>query len=105
MRMALEVLAVDPSEFRDLIMNLEAWGVQIDAFNVLLEAARDKYKDLTMLLEATDGTLLKNLTMLLEATDGTVFNDFVLQLQCVAAMPVFRSVTAHRVSSVVHEIF
>lgn len=104
MRMVLEVLAVDPSVFRDLIMNLEAWGVHIDNFKALLEAARDKYKDLTMLLEATDGTLLKNLTMLLEATDGTVFNNFVLQLQCIAATPVFRSVTAHRVSSVAHEV-
>lgn len=89
---------------KDFTMNLETYGKLFEDFKMSLQAVKNNFNDFAMALDVIDGTVLKNFIMLLETTDGTVFNNFAMNLQVIKATPAFRSVTAHRVSSVVHEV-
>ena len=88
----------------DFKLNLDVVAQIIDSFKMLLEVGLNKLDDFMMLLELTDGTVFDNFAMLLDVVDGTVFDNFKMDLSVVSATPAFRSVTAHRVSSVLHEI-
>jgi hypothetical protein len=102
-QMILEAIELTTT-YKDFVMLLEALSQKKESFQLLLEAAKNRYKDFKMILEAADGTVFNNFMMILEASDGEVFNNFALHLQAIKATPAFRSVTAHRVSSVVHEV-
>jgi hypothetical protein len=88
----------------DLKLDLEAKAQLIEHFKMLLQAGRENIDSFIMMLAATDGTVFDNFVMLLEAVDGTVFDNFTMILKAVKATPAFRSVTAHRVSSVISEV-
>lgn len=89
---------------KDLSLSVQAIAERREIIKLVLDAATNKLKSLSLDLSATDGTVLQNIFMLLEAVDGTIFEDFKMQLQAIKATPAFRSVTAHRVSSVLHEV-
>ncbi len=101
-KMILEVL--EDNWIEDFKLNLDVVAQVIDSFKMLLEVVFNELDDFKMLLEVTDGTVFDNFAMLLEVTDGTVFDNFKMELSVVSATPAFRSVTAHRVSSVLHEV-
>jgi hypothetical protein len=88
----------------DFKLNLDAVAQIIDFFKMLLEVVLNKLDDFKMLLEVTDGTVFDNFAMLLAVVNGTVFDNFRMDLSVVSATPAFRSVTAHRLSSVLSEV-
>jgi hypothetical protein len=85
-------------------LNLEVVAQIIDSFKMLLEVVLNKLDDFKMLLEVTDGTMFDNFAMLLDVVDGTVFDNFKMDLSVVSATPAFRSITAHRLTPVMHEV-
>lgn len=101
-KMILDV--VEGFFIEDFSLNLNVVAQIIDSFKMLLEVVRNNIDDFKMLLEVTDGTIFDNFAMLLDVVDGTVFDNFKMDLSVVSATPAFRSVTAHRVSSVLHEV-
>jgi hypothetical protein len=85
-------------------LNLEVVAQIIDSFKMSLEVVLNKLDNFKMLLDVTDGTMFDNFAMLLDVVDGTVFDNFMMELGVISATPAFRSVTAHRVSSVMSEV-
>ena len=82
----------------------DAKGQKIEVFMAYLAAAKNKFKDLAMLLHAVNGSVLNDMGVSLAATNGIVAKDLGMFLQALSAVPVFRSVTAHRIDSVIHEV-
>lgn len=81
--------------------------VKARAFEFLmagLQAAKAGLGNLATILTAADGSVLDNMAAFLAATDGTTMTDFGLYLKAIQSIPAFRSVTAQRVSSVIHEL-
>lgn len=101
--MILEVTSIAWS-MTDFKLNLDVVAQVIDSFKMLLEVVLDKLDDFKMLLEVTDGTVFDNFTMMFEVTDGIVFDNFKMDLSVISATPAFRSVTAHRLTPVMHEV-
>lgn len=99
------ILDVVEGDFFDFFpMKLGVVAQLIDSFKMLLEVVLNKIDDFKMLLDVTDGTVFDDFAMLLDVVDGTAFDNFKMELGVVSATPAFRSVTAHRVSSVLHEV-
>lgn len=111
--------AHDGLEYRDLQMLLEAvsytmlrdFGVSLDALAedfsslpALLQAARERLGDLGAFLQATDAIVLNDMACFLFAHDGSVMNDLGLGLLAIADIPRFRSITAQKVSAVIHDL-
>lgn len=101
-KMTLEVL--EGAWIEDFKLSLDVVAQVIDSFKMLLEVVLNKIDDFKMLLEVTDGTVFDDFAMLLDVVDGTVFDNFKMELSVVSATPAFRSVTAHRLSSVLSEV-
>lgn len=101
-KMLLEVTAGEFTE--DFSLNLDVTAQTIDSFKLMLEVGMYTLEDFKMLLEVTDGTVFDDFALLLEVADGTVFDNFKMDLRVISATPAFRSVTAHRVSSVISEV-
>jgi len=99
--MDLEASAI---RYNDAITGLIAYGQEIGDFGAGLQAALDSLYDFGAVLAATDGSVLKNLGVFLYATDGEVKHDAALILGVVSETPAFRTVTAQRVASIVHEV-
>lgn len=98
------ILDVTDGLIEVLPLNLEVVAQMIDSFKMLLEVALNNFEDFKMLLEVTDGTVFDNFAMLLDVVDGTVFDNFKMDLSVISATPAFRSVTAHRLTPVLHEV-
>lgn len=92
------------TQYKDLAGVFEAKGQSIESLMSRLEAANAKYKDLAAYLSVTDGSVLKDLALFLSATDGSTLKNLGLYLKAIRSVPAFRSITAQRVSSVVHEV-
>ena len=90
--------------YKNLAGDYDAKGQKIEAFMVYLATAKNKFKDLAMLLHAVNGIILNDMGVSLAATNGIVAKDLGMFLQALSAVPVFRSVTAHRINSVIHEV-
>jgi len=89
---------------KDGKLNLDVAGQNISDFIMGLAASKIKMRDLVTYLSATDGTVLNNWATWLTVTDGTTLKDLGVYLQTISAIPAFRSVTAHRLSSVMSEV-
>ncbi len=87
----------------DMPLGLYVTGQSLEALKMHLFAAKDKHSDFAAFLSATNFTI-NDFAAFLSVTDGNVLKDFGTNLQVIGAIPVFRSVTAHRVSSVIHEV-
>ncbi|MBA7630057.1 hypothetical protein ES703_37565 [subsurface metagenome] len=92
------------TRYRDLASVLDVKGQNIESLTAYFEAAKAGYKDLAAFLSATDGAVLRDFASFLAVTDGVTLRDFTLYLKAVRGVPAFRSITAQRVSSVVHEV-
>ena len=92
------------TRYRDLASVLDVKGQNLESLMAYFEAAGAKSKDLAAFLSATDGAVLRDIAALLSVTDGLTTRDFGLYLKAVRGVPAFRSITAQRVSSVVHEV-
>ena len=90
--------------YKNLPGYYDAKGQRIEAFMTCLATAKNKFKDLAMLLHAVNGSVLNDMGVSLAATNGIVAKDLGMFLQALGAVPVFRSVTAHRINSVIHEV-
>ena len=90
--------------FQDLPLSLEAQAVNLEDLKTWFRAVATVLKDLGLYLNVTDGVSLEDLSVMLNVTDGIILRDASLNLKTVSATPAFRSVTAHRVSSVIHEV-
>lgn len=88
----------------DLTQWLCARGLQLSSLGVFLRAVKHGFRNLAAFLSVTDGIVLNDLGCVLEATDGAVTKDLGLYLKVIQSIPAFRSVTAQKVSSVVHEV-
>jgi hypothetical protein len=102
-QMILEAIGAT-NTYADFVMELAALSQKNESLKVIMEAAKDIYKNFKMMLEATDGTVFNDFMMIMKATDGITFNNFGMHLQAISATPAFRSVTAQRLSSIVHEV-
>jgi len=92
------------TQYKDLAGDFDAKGQSIESLMSRFETAKSKYKNLATFLSVTDGITLKSLAAFLSVTDGSVLNNLGLYLKAVQSVPAFRSITAQRVSSVVHEV-
>ena len=90
--------------YKNFIGEFDAKGQRIEVFMAYLAAAKNKFKNLAMLLHAVNGSILNDIGVSLAVTNGIVAKDLGMFLQALSAVPAFRSVTAHRVSSVIHEV-
>jgi len=88
----------------DLAAWLCAWGQQLSSLAVLLRAGKHSFGDLAALLAVTDGIVLDDLGFFLIALDGIVLTNVTLSLKVIQAIPAFRTITAQRVASIVHEV-
>jgi hypothetical protein len=89
---------------RDMRTWLAANGQLVSSLPCPLSAAGEAFKSLDLYLSVTDGVILHNLALYLSVTDGVVQKDLGLILQAIGSVPVFRSITAQRISSVVFEV-
>jgi len=90
--------------YEDMKSVLTAYGQKMPSFPALLEAAGAGLQSLKSFLHATAGVVFGDLGCFFTATDGIVRSDLGLWLCAFSGIPAFRSVTAQRVSSVVHEV-
>jgi len=90
--------------YKSLQAWLTAYGQEAASFPALLQAARAKLQSFKSFLHAADGLVFGDLGCFFTATDGIVRSDLGLWLCAFSGIPAFRSVTAQRVSSVVHEV-
>jgi len=90
--------------YRDLASLLIAYGEGRQDLRSALNAAKMTAKDLAVLLTVTGGIVLNDLGVFMHVTDGEVKNDAALILRVVSGTPAFRTVTAQRVASIVHEV-
>jgi len=88
----------------DLAAWLCAWGQETRDFGAALHVALETLYDFGAVLTAADGSVLKNLGIFLYTTDGEVKHDAALVLRVVSGTPAFRTITAQRVASIVHEV-
>jgi len=98
------ILETWATQYKDLATDFDAKGQSIESLTARLETAKAKYKNLAAFLSVTDGSVLKDLAALLSVTDGSALKNLGLYLKAVQSVPAFRSITAQRVSSVVHEV-
>ena len=89
---------------KDLSLPLSVLGLNKKSISLALEAILNKFKNMKMNLEAVDGNIFKNLKLILQVTDGTILKNVKLNVKVINATPVFKSVTAHRLDSVLHEV-
>jgi hypothetical protein len=101
--MLLEVIQATLT-LKNFMMILQTLMLKKESFKMLLEATRDNFNNFMMILEASNGTVSSSFKMLLEAASGLVINNFSMHLEAVSAIPAFRAITAHRLSSVLHEV-
>lgn len=92
------------TQYKDLAGDFDAKGQGVESLTARLETAKAKYKNLAAFLSVTDGSVLKDLAAFLSVTDGSILKNMGLYLKAVQSVPAFRSITAQRVSSVVHEV-
>ena len=92
------------TQYKDLAADFDIKGQSIESLMSRFETAKAKYKNLAVFLSATDGSIIKDLAAFLSATDGWATRDAGLSLKAIRNVPAFRSVTAQRVSSVIHEV-
>lgn len=90
--------------YKNLAGDYDVKGQKIESFMAYLATAKDKLKNLAMLLCVADGSVLRNMAVFLSVNDGNSLKDFGMYLQALSAVPAFRSVTAHRINSVIHEV-
>lgn len=83
---------------------LSSVAMRLPSIPICLSAARHKFKGVNVICHATNAEVIKHITLSLAATDGMVFHLFKMELRTIKATPAFRSVTAHRVNSVISEI-
>jgi len=88
----------------DLAAWLCAWAQELSSLTFLLEAGTYGLRDLAAFLVVIDGVVFNDLAIRLDATDCDVTRDVVFVLSVVSGTPAFRSVTAQRVSSIIHEV-
>jgi len=88
----------------DLKSFLAAISQQISSFPLHLWASRETMHNLALYLAATGGITLRDLGCYLSATDGVVARDLGLYLRVVSQAPLFKTMTAQRISSVVSEV-
>jgi len=93
-----------PPPYYDLAALLDVLAQDVTDMIALLEAAGFSFIDLGAFLEATDGAVLEDFATWLRATDGTTFDDASFWLRAIGSVPIFKSITAQKVSSVVHEV-
>lgn len=92
------------SYLKDLSTDLSIHGHSLDDLNTWISAAGVSYKHLQSWLGITDGLIMRDLSLWLGITDGTVLKDLGVWAGVISATPAFRSVTAHRLASVMHEV-
>jgi len=92
------------TQYKDLAGDFDAKGQNIESMMSRFETARAEYKNLATFFSVTDGSVLNDLTAFLSVTDGSTLKNLGLYLKAVQSVPAFRSITAQRVSSVVHEV-
>jgi len=92
------------TQYFDLAGDFDVKGQSIESLMSRFETAKAKYENLAAFLSVTDGSVLKDLAAFLSVTDGSVLNNLGLYLKAVQSVPAFRSITAQRVSSIVHEV-
>lgn len=112
---ALETWA---TEYENLISKLEAatWHINnlpaqfstqaqdLSSFAAVLRAIKYRTKNLSLFLQAHSGFNFIDAALFLIVTDGITMNDMGLKLFAIKNVPTFRSVTAQKVSSVLHEV-
>jgi len=101
---AMVDLEASAIRYNDAMTGLIAYAREIGDFGAGLQAALDSLYDCALVLAATDGDVLKNLGVFLYTTDGEVKHDAALVLRVVSGTPAFRTITAQRVASIVHEV-
>lgn len=92
------------THYGDLGSALDVKAQKLESLMVRFEAAKANFKDLASFLAVTDGSVFKDLAAFLSVTDGVTLKDCGLNLKVIQGVPAFRSITAQRVSSVVHEV-
>lgn len=92
------------THYGDLGSALDVKAQKLESLMVRFEAAKANFKDLASFLAATDGSVFKDLAAFLSVTDGVTLKNCGLNLKVIQGVPAFRSITAQRVSSVVHEV-
>jgi hypothetical protein len=91
------------TSYKNLAGDYDVKGQKMEALITYLTAAKSKFKDLKMFLSVANGSVLRDMAAYLAATNGIVAKDFGMYLQALSAVPAFKSVTAHRINSVIHE--
>lgn len=91
-------------QYKDFAGSFDAKGLKLEDVTTYLGVAKEKFKDLVMLLSVTDGVVLRDLAAFLSATNGFSLRDFGVFLRVVSSVPIFSSVVAQRVSAVVSEV-
>jgi hypothetical protein len=92
------------TQYKNLATDFDVKGQSIESLMSCLKTVKTKYKNLAVLLSAMDGTVLKDLAAFFSVTDGSALKDMGLYLKVIQSIPAFRSITAQRVSSIVHEV-
>jgi len=92
------------TKYRELAGVFDAKGQRVENLPSQFWTAKAGCRDLASYLEVVDGTIMRNLSAYLAASDGLSVRDFGLYLKAIRSVPAFRSITAQRVSSVVHEV-
>jgi len=92
------------TQYKDLSAGFDLKGQSIESLMSRFETAKAKYKNLAAFLSVTDGSVLKDLAAFFSVTDGSTLTNMGLHLKAIQSVPAFRSITAQRVSSVVHEV-
>jgi len=90
--------------YKDLPAWLAAYGQSLSSLAMVFRAGAEKRRDLAAFFCATDGIITGDFAACFVVTDGTVKTDLGLYLRVVAGIPAFRTITAQKVSSVVHEV-
>jgi len=92
------------TQYKNLAGTFDVKGQAVESLMSFLETARAEYKSLAAFLSVTDGSILNDLCAFFSVTDGSTLKNLGLYLKAVQSVPAFRSITAQRVSSVVHEV-
>jgi hypothetical protein len=88
----------------DFAAPLGAWAQSLSPLAIILRAVKYGFKNVSTFLRAHDGIELYDLGLLLYVIEGIATNDLGLNLRVIKAGMAFRSVTAQKVSSVLHEV-
>jgi hypothetical protein len=89
---------------KSMMMWLAAQAIGKQDLRAAFGVIAQKFCSLAVMLAAADALLTQNLAASLAATDGLVIHDAGLALDAVIEPPAFRTVTAQRVASIVHEV-